>query len=186
MEYGPKIKIISPSRPKAGSFANFKKIINNEYVVYAWHYCREVWHSQFFRPGIFFFSHKADCSKNVASFIYKIENDLDINPKTKFGPTQNRTMMWMEASPWWLKLAMRKSLFTILLRVADAYDLETDNFQEALYSSHYTQNTRYAIDRFMKGNTHYTGKKSGWYRQFYLYKPTKDDIDKLLIKISSK
>ena len=84
---------------------------------------------------------------------------------------------------------MKRSLLTILLRCGVKYNRKQDNFEDAVFSCAYTQNTRYAVQRFLDGFTKYTGKSNGWYNQFYWGGGNKanhkilnnDDIDKLLI-----
>jgi hypothetical protein len=156
-------------RPSPGSFGKPKLVeteLNNQYIVNAWFDCRELWHTHLYNLNLFFYTHKANTGIDIAAFISKIEKILNLRNKTKFGPTQRKTIMWIEPSKWWTKPPMRRSLFTILLRSAANYSIEKDNFEESLYSNAYALKTKPAIQWFLQGNTVYSGKKIGWYKQF--------------------
>ena len=112
----------------------------------------------------------------------KVERILDVQPRSHFGPTQRKTIMWIRPSRWWTVKAMRRSLFTILLRAGSNYNMDLDNFEEALYSNQYSLNTKYAVQRFLAGNTLYVGKKRGWYKQFNETIVTPEQIDLLLVE----
>lgn len=131
---------------------------------------------------LFFFSHETGKTRAVATFMGKVENMVKVGPKSHYGPTQRKTICWVAPSPWWTRMAMRRSLYTILLRCAQNYKIELDNFEEALFSERYTKETKYAVHRFLAGNTTYTGHRRGWFNQFNVLAPTPEEIDKLLIK----
>jgi len=61
---------------------------------------------------------------------------------------------------------MKRSLFTALLRSGMEYTPTKLNFEEALFSHQYLEKTEYAVRRFLKGYTKYTGRQTGWYKQF--------------------
>lgn len=156
-------------RPSPGSFGKPKlpeNELNNRYSVNGWFDCRELWHSQLYNLNLFFYTHRANTGKDIATFLAKVEDILQLKARTRFGPTQRKTIMWIEPSKWWTKPPMRRSLFTVLLRSAAHYSIESDNFEEALFSSFYASKTRPAIEWFLKGNTVYNGRKTGWYKQF--------------------
>lgn len=132
------------------------------------------------RIPMFFYSHQTGKSMAVSEFIARFEERLGIENKTHIGPTQRKTICWVEPSVWWTGKVMRRSLFTILLRVAQKYKIESDNFEEALYSHRYTAESRYAVERFLAGHTTYTGRKYGWYKQFCSKKTTDAEVDLLL------
>lgn len=180
--WGDVLKIDTPFRPEAGSFGRSKSKEAERYKVGQWHYCRELFHGQLQNLDIFFFSHNVGKGHCIASFIDKIETMIDVYPKTKFGPTQRKTIMWIEPSRWWTAKGMRRSLFTILLRCGNAYSFNKDNFDEALLSDPYVIETEYAVRRFLNGNTQYTGRNRGWHKQFFSLNPDKKTIDSLLIK----
>jgi hypothetical protein len=173
--------IDTPYRPDPGYFSYPKNIIGGRYVAGQWFGCREIWHYELKNLPLFFFSHSTGKTRSIDSFMRKIEDGLEVRPISHFGPTQRKTISWIEPSPWWTRLAMRRSLFTILLRVSDHYHPEEDNFDQALYSHKYTRETQYAVERFLSGCTHYKGRKRGWYNQFAVLKPTISEIDALLI-----
>jgi hypothetical protein len=177
--------IDTPYRPEPGSFCKPKGTTGGRYIAGQWYECREIWHYELKDLPLFFYSHISGKTRAVAAFITKVENILDVRPRSHIGPTQRKTICWVEPSSWWTRLAMRRSLFTILLRVAQHYHTEEDNFRDALYSHHYTKNTRYAVERFLNGYTHYTGRKRGWYNQFCILGPSAQEVDGLLISRSS-
>lgn len=156
-------------RPSPGSFGKprlINGVLNNKYSVNGWFDCRELWHTQLYNLNLFFYTHKSNTGLDIAHFLFKIEDLLRLKKKSKFGPTQRKTIMWIEPSRWWTKPPMRRSLFTILLRSAGNYSLNEDNFAEAIFSNFYAAQTKSAIEWFLKGNTKYVGKKIGWYKQF--------------------
>lgn len=181
-KWGDLLYIDTPFRPEAGSFCKPRDMHGDRYKVGQWYYCRELFHSQLYNLNLFFFSHEAMKGNSIASFLQKIEHSLDVHPLTNFGPTQRKTIMWIEPSRWWTVRAMRRSLFTILLRCGNAYNPHRDNFDQALLSDSYIKSTEYATRRFLQGHTIYTGKNRGWYKQFYERNLSKKEIDSLLIK----
>lgn len=174
--------IDTPYRPEPGSFCKPRSVVSGRYAAGQWYNCREIWHYELKDVPLFFFSHLTGKTRAVAAFMQKVEDILDVTPRSHYGPTQRKTICWVEPSSWWTRLAMRRSLFTILLRVGQHYKTEEDNFEQALFSHHYTKNTRYAVERFMAGNTYYTGRKRGWYNQFHILHPTDEQVNDLLVR----
>lgn len=174
--------IDTPYRPDAGQFCKPKGFRSGRYEAGTWHRCREVWHNYLKNLNLFFYSHDTGKTRAIAAFMGKIETILDIHPRSHFGPTQRKTICWVEPSAWWTRLAMRRSLFTILLRAGHSYKIDDDNFEQALYSHRYAEETWYAVQRFLAGNTTYTGRRRGWYNQFYVLTQSPAEIDKLLIR----
>lgn len=180
-KFGEVLYIDTPYRPEAGSFCKPKEMVEDRYRVGQWYYCRDLFHGQLYNLSLFFFSHDSNKGNCIAEFMRKCEKILNVEPRSDFGPTQRKTIMWVEPSRWWTVRAMRRSLFTILLRAGNQYSINKDNFDEALFSDPYTMGTRYAVNRFFAGNTFYTGKKRGWYKQFHDENPTEAQIDALLV-----
>lgn len=179
IDFSNVLYIDTPYRPSPGSFGKPKlPEVNLKYYVNGWFDCRELWHSQLYNLNLFFYTHKIGTGKDIAIFLSKVEDILKLKNRSNFGPTQRKTIMWIEPSKWWTKPAMRRSLFTVLLRSAVNYSHSKDNFEEALYSNYYASKTRGAIDWFLKGNTVYTGKKTGWFKQFS--EPHTQSLAKLL------
>jgi hypothetical protein len=124
-------------------------------------------------------------STDVAHFMYKIEKHLDVE-KSNFMFTDNKTVMWVSASPWWVENPMRHAFFTVALRAALKWDrTKSTNWKEVLLSHPYANETREAVERFLEGNTEYTGNVRGWKRQFsladrHLIPNQETDIIKLL------
>jgi len=176
------------ARIRTGSFS---KVVskNGAWQARGWEFCREYFLdiSQGVRRMLFY--HRKDKGYAIAAFINQVERKIGIYPRTILGPTQRKTMTWLRVSPWWTASAMRRSLFTALLRCGVNYSWQRDNFNHALDSILYTKSTNYAVRRFLRGYTKYTGRHRGWYSQFnfggnaYLnHKPSPDEVKKLLIK----
>jgi hypothetical protein len=181
-KYGDIIYVETPYRPEPGSFCMSKSNDGIRHKVRGWHYCRDIFNGQLYNLKLFFFSHELNMGQSVFDFMSKVENILDVQPRSHFGPTQRNTIMWVRPSRWWTIKAMRRSLFTILLRAGSNYNIDLDNFEEALYSNQYSLNTKYAVERFLAGNTLYVGKKRGWYKQFHETIVTPEQIDLLLVE----
>lgn len=168
--------------PTAGNFARTQKIIGERHKIGNWFYCRDIFHNILWNLKLFFFSTNIGRVSAVIKFMEVIEEKLDVQPRSHFGPTQMKKVMWIKPSSWWTSLGMRRSLFTILLRAGLKYVPSKDNFDEAIQLEKYLSKTPYAFQRFMMGYTKYAGRKRGWYKQFYDLKLSDEQIDKLLIK----
>lgn len=121
----------------------------------------------------FFFCH--GCSaESIAEFFSVLENLLGLSSKaaqpqlpfgvqlenlvyrkTSFSKTNRKSITWVMPSNFWLECPLRRSLFTALLRCACSYNLDKKNFEEALFSTNDTRNTRQAIFRFLFGFTRF-------------------------------
>lgn len=180
--WGDVLYIDTPFRPEAGSFGKSKSKEADRYKVGQWHYCRELFHGQLQNLDLFFFSHNLGKGQFISAFMSKVETIVDAYPLSKFGPTQRKTIMWIEPSKWWTSRGMRRSLYTIFLRCGTEYVLSKDNFDEALMSDPYVMDTEYAVRRFLQGYTQYTGRNRGWHKQFKILSPSQKEIDLLLVK----
>jgi hypothetical protein len=180
--WGDVLYIDTPFRPEAGSFGKSRSMEADRYKVGHWHYCRELFHGQLHNLELFFFSHNVGKGQPISAFVQKVEDMVNVYPQTKFGPTQRKTIMWIEPSRWWTSRGMRRSLFTILLRCGSEYSISKNNFDEALMSDPYVIDTEYAVRRFLSGCTQYTGRNKGWHKQFKALHPSNKEIDQLLIK----
>ncbi len=174
--------IDTPYRPDAGHFCRPDGAIGGRYMAGQWYGCREIWHNQLKDLPLFFYSHVTGKTRAISAFMAKVESILGVHPRSRYGPTQRKTILWVEPSPWWTHPAMRRSFYTILLRVASSYKTEEDNFEQTLFSHIYAKNTRYAVERFMSDHTHYTGRRRGWYNQFCVLGVSHQEVDKLLVK----
>ena len=187
-----KIVFVDRKRSIYTSSVGFGRLRNKSskgrFVVEAWTPCREIFHRDSYKVKQFLFQHrtraKQDC---IAAFIERIEEDLNVRPKSKFYSTFVPNVMLVIPSPWWANFSMKRSLFTILLRAGQKYDCKKDNFEEALYSDRYSKKTKDAVSRFMEGHTRYRGRIIGWYNQFFhggwdYRRPDADKIKKLLVK----
>lgn len=189
--FGDMLYVDTPYRPEFGSFSKPVGVSHGvdvstelppRYKVSQWNYCRDLFHGQLYNLNLFFFSHRISKGRSIAEFMRKIESQLNVYPLSKYGPTQRKTIMWIKPSRWWTVRAMRRSLFTILLRAGSGYSYTKDDFEEALYGEPYLFETQQAVRRFMSGFTVYTGKKRGWRRQFHEEHLSDEMIDSLLIK----
>lgn len=159
-------------------------------VALEWLYCREYFQDESAGIRRFLFCHKPHKCKNIAFFINELEQKLELKERSAIGPSQRNNISWIKVSSWWTSTSMKRSLFTILLRCGQNFKYKINNFEESLFSVLYTKHTEYAVRRFLEGNTRYTGKKKGWYNQFRWgggsftdpRMPTKDQIDKLLVR----
>ncbi len=152
VEFGDKKTILSPNTGVAvGSFALDQPPLKFEM-------CRERFARSFFLSTKgFYFKHKTGDSRNVATFVSKTERILNIRKRSKFSETNRDSILWFEPCYFWKSCRMRRSLLTILLRAGTLYDLETDNYEEALFKHPYLVSTKQAVMRFMYGFTKYVG-----------------------------
>lgn len=184
--FGKKVQVEMPQsskylRLKKGSFSKVHSVRQDgTLVALEWLYCREYFQDESQGIKRILFCHKECRSKNIAGFLFRVEETLCLSEKSVLGPTQRYNVSWISVSPWWTKTSMRRSLFTIMLRCGQAYDLKSENFDEALLSVTYARNTQYAIRRFLDGYTKYAGNTKGWNNQFKL--ASDDLVDKLLVK----
>lgn len=133
-----------------------------------WTSCRNAWFSSD-NNDFFFFTHDAKRGENIASFIHRVEFKLRLKEKSVIGKTKYNNISWVQRSSWWTKgkpktIALRKSLFTALLRCGHNYDLAKRDFEKALFSTNYTKNTKKAVEAFFGGSTIFHGREvySGW------------------------
>lgn len=153
------------SVPSEGQFALEPE--PSQFASLHWDHCREQFLGKFKKdtPG-FYFSHKQNCRVNIAGFILKFEEiiraeNAEVSP-TIFCETERDTAMWIEPNSFWRNCIMKKSLFTLLLRCASNYDVEKDNFDDAIFGCNYKENkyareTKSAIMRFLFGFTKFAG-----------------------------
>jgi len=120
--------------------------------------CRERFATQWNRTKGFFFSNEEN-GEDVAAFILKTEEVLQIKEKSEFALTNYKNLLWVEPVRFWKSCRMRRSLFTCLLRAGVAYNRETDNYESALFSERYLRKSEPAIKRFLFGYTKYVGKE---------------------------
>ena len=120
--------------------------------------CRERF-ARLFAPDIegFYFSVLPQTGKNVAEFMWKVENVLEIKKHTNFAMSNFSNVIWIEPNDFWRSCIMKRSLFTALLRAGIKYDPEKDNFEEALFQAKHLEDTPRALMRFMFGFTEYHG-----------------------------
>lgn len=178
--YNDKLYVSTPYRPEPSSFATYKSFNKEVYRIINWHYCRDVFNPYLYKIDIFFYAHKLNKGINILYFMQKIEKKLIIF--SDYGPTQKKSIMWIRPSKWWTTKPIRRSLLTLLIRCGENYDFKKNNFKDALFSDPYSKATKYAINRFLSGHTHYTGSKKGWFDQFDENKFSKKYIDSLLSK----
>jgi hypothetical protein len=104
-----------------------------------------------------YFKHQAAKGIDIANFVSKTEIIIRQGPLSKFSITNRDTILWVEPSQFWKSCPMKRSLFTILLRAASAYNSQTDNYEDAIFSQQYLDPTKKAVIRFLNGFTKYVG-----------------------------
>jgi hypothetical protein len=168
---GEPVKIATTEK-YAGKFALLNYSTNNTSAhIPSWVACREVFGGHFTKKTEnFAFSHKPKCGINIAAFFARFEDQLKLKKnRTLFTLTDKNNIIIVIPSLWWRKYLVRRSLFTILLRAAQAYVIERDNFEDALFSDPYAKETKIALRAFLKGQT-FAKKKmllySGWKATF--------------------
>lgn len=176
------LKICYQYYPTPISFANYNYISNCTYFVRQWYKCRDLWQTRMGKPDVFFLAHESGKSKNIIEFMKVVENKLNLKEKSCYGFTQKKFIIYIKPSKWWLQKAIKKSLYTLLLRCGSNYIPSKNNFCDALQSEKYLFDTKNALNRFLSGHTNYHGKIRGWYNQFFLKKPNELELNRLLTK----
>lgn len=170
--------------PREGAFG----LLNEDtWEVNNFYYCREVFQNRSNRIKRMVYNHKGYRTHNIAAFFNKIEDRLNLKNKCIFYTTQYKYVTAIEMTPFWANCGIRRSFFTMMLRVSGKYILSKDNFNDVIYKEGYCGcgSVPLSIKRFLNGNTKYTDKKPnyGWYSVFY--DPTVE-INKLLVKPKAK
>ena len=146
------------------------RIANNQHH---WHSCRDKVQGvapEFLRAGMIF-THETGRGPDVAAFLNKIENMLELKEQTVFRETDLPKALWMKLSPFWLSSFMRRSFLTMILRCGARYNRASGDFDAALRSIPYAAESMPAVYRFLAGFTHYVGAPTndnslGWHRIF--------------------
>lgn len=163
-----------------------------------WQSCREIFSATMKKPGFKgFYIVTRNSVDNTAKFIYKTEEVLNLSEKTTYNKTTCSEVLKINMTRFWLDSYIKRSLFTILVRLGDQYDPEKDNYEKVLFhpTKRPTEGYRYtlsAVKRFMYGFTVYdspepyyspgtTLEGSGWCSLF-----GKADSWKKLIKKDKK
>lgn len=150
--------------------------------------CRERFAVQWTNEVGWFLKHPPNKGKDVASFLLKTEAVLKQVENSKFSDTNRDTILWIEPSIFWKKCRIRRSLLTILVRAGMVYDLNKDNYEEALFNQEYVFSTKRAVQRFLYGFTNYVGPledisgtldRRGWKTVFE--GKSSDDIKTMLV-----
>jgi len=131
-----------------------------------WVTCRETFHRYVMRrqtKGFFFHVGKATCGQ-VARFIHEMERRLKLPEQSRFYKTTNQKVTYIEVSPFWRQQAMRRQLFTVLLRCGRYY---MSDFLKAIQKDVYGKQTYKAIRHFMKGYTDLASCRGGWVNCFF-------------------
>jgi hypothetical protein len=154
--------------------------------------CRERFGSKFLESTTgFFMKHAAGKSENIAAFIRKTEQILKCTEFSKFQLTNHPTLIWIEPSLFWRKCYVRRSLFTILVRIGPRYDISANNFDSILFGEGYISTTKAATKRFLFGFTTYKGMPitidretmtMGWQRIFSSYENNHEALRGVLVK----
>jgi len=181
VEFSPtKNFALDEAPPQIGSFAVDEPTVN-------WYKCREQYANKFSTDCTgMFFSHERghEHSERVAYFMSVVEEILDLKERSKYAKCTKNFAMWICPAPFWLDCEMKRSLYTILLRCGLEYDVDKNNFETALYSVNYLNETKLAVMRFLFGFTKYspdstTGYVKGWWTEFK--NKSEDQIKKQLV-----
>lgn len=165
----------------------------------AWESCRERFSGPMKKPGFkgFYFAHDLGKGDTIANFIFKTEEILDLPERTTYAKTSCDQILKINMTDFWMCSYVRRSLFTILPRLGNLYNLEKDNYEKTLFEpsrspTHGYSTTVPAVKRFLYGFTVYdapdpeyegTGslETSGWCKLFY-----RSDSWKKLVKEDKK
>jgi len=165
------MKIKSVKTPTFGDVEEWKAPTNyissnyfSEFSPINWESCRERFSVKMRKKGFkgFFFAHVKDRGENVAHFVHKTELLLRIpdSDMTTYNKTSVNMILKVNMSDFWLSSYVRRSLFTLLVRLGQYYDIKKDNYEECLLrpttspASGYL-NTVPAVKKFLCGNTVY-------------------------------
>lgn len=152
------------AQPISGSFSPYR-LIN-------WSSCREIFAKSFapgddklwFAPGL-----EADSDKNVQGFVNIVEDAVSAG-KTSLIRSDAEGVCLVKFPQFWSSCPVKRSLFTILLRLGRYYRISSRNFEDTLYGHFFTRRTKPAIMRFLFGFTEFSGgrnvRHSGWYSLF--------------------
>lgn len=141
-----------------GVFSLFNKLkMRQDFNVY---YCREEFSDYF----------KSNCNwvtficknLNIAylnKFFTKIETQLKISKKTVFYKTNNKHVVILNISPFWLENSTKRGFFTLFLRCGGT--CYSGNFNNAIDAYSLTRQIKNTINWFLSGNTKVTEDVDG-------------------------
>lgn len=157
-----------------------------ESCVHNWFHCREQFAAKFKETTSgFYFSHRPNKGQDIAEFLSYFEHVIASNQNidfSSFSQTTKNTIIWVKASKFWLDCPMKRSLLTLVLRCGKNFEIEKNNFDDALFGDYkecfYLKETKFAVLRFMFGFTKFTRKlnnmpsyaatqKHGWREEFH-------------------
>lgn len=153
-----------------------------EIVCSDWYSCRESFSSLSMQRMLF-------CTKTkdrTIKFVHFFESKLKLE-KTKFYSTSKANVLYIEPNNFWTQKLFYKSLFTAILKASKNY---VGNFEAAVNKYRYFKITKYALDRFLKGYSQYTGRSEMWFDSFSAWSHahqkdvaiSEDFINKLLVR----
>lgn len=161
--------------PKAiysrSNYFNYFGVITGERI--SWTTCRDIFESWcgIYSIKEFYFQRILTSEmEKVAKFIEIVENKLKLSQeqRTIFRPTNESCVVQINwGKNFWHCNPLRRSLFTALLRASNTFN--GSNFEEALWSQHYLNTTKKAVEKFLNGYTFYVRRndKGGWHATFY-------------------
>lgn len=128
----------------------------------SWEGCRERFSIMMGRSKFksFYFCHNIEKGENVAKFLYKTEEILDLSEKTTYQKTSCNRILKIHMAEFWLNAYIKRSLFTLLVRLGNSYNISKDNYEETLFEpspspANGYANTLPAVKRFLYGFTKY-------------------------------
>jgi len=129
-----------------------------------WEACRERFACDMSKPGFksFYFVGINTKTQDIANFIFKTEEILDLPERTTYHRTTSDKILKVNMTDFWLGSYIRRSLFTLLMRLGSYYNSVNDNYETILFNPSVLPSPGYintvdAVKRFMYGATSYDG-----------------------------
>ena len=119
--------------------------------------CREEFSYYFTnkRNWIGFICYKLNINR-LNEFFEIIENKLNLDVKTIFYPTDEKAVVIIKLSPFWLQDTCRRGFLTLFLRCGSAF--YRNSFNYAIKSYNLTNDINPVIQWFLSGNTKFISK----------------------------
>lgn len=149
------------------------------------HSCRESFAANFGRDNEFLaFKNNNLNIEKLNEFFSRIDSKLQLEKQTILYPTNHANSVLIEVPRFWVQSEMRRSLFTLLVRLGAAY--YRDSLKTAIKDYRLANDTFGAIERFFDGYHNPAGDALamrgavGWYHTFN--RKTKEQLEKLMVK----
>jgi hypothetical protein len=170
------VRILLPYKEISNSFSVALTKRNGFFVAEQFYKCREIFHEDFPITKNLLICVPSYKKNRIIKFFDFIENQLNIDNKSKIFITQRKNIYFVKLSKFW-KTKIKFSLLTLLIRSALRI-IKNLNLIKMLEKSFYLKKTINAFDLFFSGYTRYYGKKNSWYKEFN--NKSAEDCKKLL------